>query len=178
MSFYYFVASLPSLSLTGPPPIEIEEFRADARRILDPATADEVDVLLGGDLACLKSDFAARWRAAETQLRNALARTRAVQLDLDPTPHQKPYIGFSNYIEQAVVEAFAKSNPLERELSLDRFRWSLLDEWARGEPFGEAMVFAYALKLKMTHRWALLNDETGRAQLEETVKRVRAAVAT
>ncbi|HMP76822.1 MAG TPA: DUF2764 family protein [Kiritimatiellia bacterium] len=172
MSFYYFVASLPALSLSAPPPLAAETFLADARRLLDEDTVREIEALLAGGGT---SALAARWHAATTQLRNALARTRAVRLDLDPAPHLRPHDGFSNYIEQAVVEAFAKPNPLERELSLDRFRWSLLDEWAREEPFGLNAVLAYALKLKLSSRWGVATDEDGRKRLAETVSAVRAA---
>ena len=173
MSFYYFVASLPALSLSAPPPLATEAFLADARRLLDGDAVRELEGVLAGGGA---SALAARWRAAETQLRNALARARAVRLDLDATPHLRAHEGFSNYIEQAVVEAFAKPNPLERELSLDRFRWSLLDEWSREEPFGLNAVLAYGLKLKLSSRWGVATDEDGRKCLDETVAAVRAAL--
>lgn len=175
MSFVYFVASLPTLSLTAPPPWSMERFLDEARRLLDPGTVAELEALVAEGALNAQTPLAARWRAAETQLRNALARSRAVRLDLDPTPYLRPHEGFSNYIEHAVVEAFAKPNPLERELSLDRFRWSLLDEWAREEPFGLNAVLSYALKLKLSERWGRFTDEDGRKRLAETVAAVRAA---
>ncbi len=178
MSFYYFIASLPTVTLTAPPPWTPADFLAEARRLVDPETAAELEALTADDAAAATSALAARWRAAETQLRNALARSRAVRLDLDPAPFLRPHEGFSNYIEQAVVEAFAKPNPLERELSLDRFRWSLLEEWAREEPFGRNALLAYALKLKLSERWGRATDEDGRKRLADTVASVRAALKT
>lgn len=173
MSFYYFVASLPMISLTAPPPLTTDAFMADARRLLDRETVAELEALMSGAWDRAGGAFAARWRDAETQLRNALARARAVQQELDPTPYLRPHAGFSVYVEQAVVEAYAKANPLERELSLDRFRWALLEEWARTNPFGRDAVLAYGMKLALAHRWAALSDEKGRARFEATVQAVR-----
>lgn len=178
MSFYYFVASLPAVSLMAPPPLRADEYRAEARRLLDPATVTELDSIMTGDGESARSALAGRWRAVNTQMRNACARTRASMLDVDAAPHLRPHAGFSNYIEQAVVEAYAKANPMERELSLDRFRWALLDEWAREAPFGLDAVLAYGLKVKLAERWARLSDEAGRARLTETIGRVREALAS
>lgn len=177
MSFYYFVASLPAVSLSAPPPLSADAYLAEARRLLDPAAVTELEALLSGDGEAARSALAARWRAANTQLRNACARTRASLQDVESAPHLRDHAGFSNYIEQAVVEAYAKANPMERELSLDRFRWALLEEWSRESPFGLEAVLAYGLKIKLAERWARLSDEAGRARLNETVAQVREAFA-
>lgn len=177
MTFYYLIASLPALSLGAPPPMTVAGLLEDVRRLADPVTADELAALVTGDGSSAYSALAARWRAAQTQLANALARTRAAQLDVDPAAHLRPHEGFSTYIEMAVLDAYAKPHPLERELSLDRFRWSLLDEWAREQPFGLEALLAYGLKLKLVERWAALTDEAGRTRLAETVKTVREALA-
>lgn len=177
MSLYYFVASLPTLSLSGPPPLATEVFLADAHRILGPAFAAQLEALLENRADGAANSFAARWQFAEAQLRGAVARTRAARLGLDVADYQNPQIPFNSAVERAAVEAFAKPNPLEREMALDRFRWSLLEDWVRAAPFSEAYVFAYALRLRMAHRWARLTDEAGYARLEETVGRVRATPA-
>lgn len=177
MSLYYFVASLPTLSLSGPPPLAIEVFLADAQRILGPDMAAQIEALLENRADGAVNKFAARWRAAETQLRGALARMRATKLGLDAADYQQPQVPFNSSVERAVVDAFAKPNPLEREMALDRYRWTLLDDWVRAEQFSESAIFAYTLKLGMTHRWARLTDEAGYARLEETVTRVREASA-
>lgn len=177
MSFYYFVASLPTLSLAGSPPLALEAFLSDARRLLSAATADELDALVGDDPTRATSAFAAQWREAEAQLRNASAKVRAAKLDVDPAVYQKPGVEFNSHAERAVAEAFAKSNPLEREMALDRHRWTLLEEWVRSAQFSEDAVLAYGLKLKMAHRWARLSDEAGRTKLTEAVERVRGTVA-
>jgi hypothetical protein len=176
VTYYYFVASLPSLVLGSPPPLRMDDFRAHADRLLAPPDAARVRALLAGDTAAAGGGLPERWAATEGQLRNATARTRAARLEMDAAPFLQAHAGFSQAIEMAVLDAYAKPNPLERELHLDRFRWSLLDEFARGEPFGMAAVLAYALKLRLCERWAALSDEAGRTRLKDAVAAVRAAV--
>lgn len=174
MSYYYFVASLPALSLGAPPPLDRARFEADAARLLSPE-----DVLRLRTLADGEGDdaFAARWRSMETQLRNAAARVRAARLGVDAAPHLRTHAGFSVHLEAAVTDAYAKPNPMDRELTLDRFRWQFLDEASRGDPFGFAAVQAYALKLRIAERWAALTDEAGAQRLQEAVAAVRKAAA-
>lgn len=177
MTYYYFVASLPALTLGMPAPMSLDAYQAQADRLLAPVDASRVRALLAGDVAASGEGLPARWFAAETQLRNAIARTRAARLGVDAASYQRVHAGFSQAIEMAVLDAYAKPNPLERELHLDRFRWSLLEDFSRGEPFGMAAVLAYAVKLRLCARWTASTDEAGRARLKESVAAVRAAVA-
>jgi hypothetical protein len=73
-------------------------------------------------------------------------------------------------VEKAVTDAFAKPNPLERELTLDRCRWQLADDLALRAAFGLSAVLAYAVKLQIAARWAGLKDEPGRQRVEELVR--------
>jgi len=179
MNYYYFMASLPPVSLTGVPPVGLEVFLADARRLLDAKLVATLEAALERGFEGVRGAAGEPLRAAEVLLRNAIARTRAARRDEDATPFLKPVCGgwFSVEVESVVAEAFGKPNPLERELVFERYRWELLEEWSRTTPFGERAVLAYAMKLKMAHRWAQLNDEAGRARLNETVAQVRAAPA-
>lgn len=177
MNYYYFMASLPTVSLTGVPPLGLEVFLADARRLLDAELVATLEAALERGFEGMRGALGDRLRGAEVLLRNAIARTRAARRDEDATLYLKPARGYSAAVESVVAEAFGKPNPLERELVFERYRWELLEEWSRATPFGEGAVLAYATKLKMAHRWAQLNDEAGRARLNETVAQVRAALA-
>ncbi|MCZ7592252.1 MAG: hypothetical protein M5U15_08900 [Kiritimatiellae bacterium] len=77
MSLYYFVASLPTLSFTGEPPMTMEAFSADARRIVGDEFGDQLEILLGTSGAAVTDRFVRRWLLAERQLGLALARARA-----------------------------------------------------------------------------------------------------
>ena len=52
-------------------------------------------------------------------------------------------------------------DPLERELALDRLRWTLLDELAVSQAFGFQAVLAYGLKLRLAEKWAAMDEAEG-----------------
>mgnify|MGYP001174188061 CR=1 FL=1 len=170
--YYYFVASLPSLSLTAPAPVTLDDFTAGARQQLSPPDIAELDALLAGQLDSVRQDFSRDWLNANRQLRNAAARTRALRLGVDERKYQREHTGFRVDAEGAVDDAFSRANPLERELALDRYRWALADELSLGDPFGLPAILAYAVKLNLCLRWQALTPEKGRERLEEIVGNV------
>ena len=70
-----------------------------------------------------------------------------------------------------VTDALARPTPLERTVELDRCRWHVAEDLARRDPFGISAVLAFAVKLRIAQRWAAMSDETGRARVEEEVRR-------
>ena len=169
MSHYYLVASLPSVSLGDPTPIAEEELLDRCSRFLTAAEMDELKRMLAGRYDECVTPFALKWRRAETQWRNAAARARAASRGVEAAPYLKPHEGFDIELEKTVADAFSKSNPLEKERELDRFRWRLLDDLVFAEAFEFSAVLAYALKLRIAARWAGLTEEAGRAKLEENL---------
>lgn len=178
MSFYFFVASLPALHLGAPVPMPLAEFRAEVARLLPAETAVELEAVLRGDGPAARSVFARSWFALQVQLRNAVVHTRAARRGVDEVPFLRPQSGISLYLQDAVVAAYGKPNPLERELALDRIRWEAADEMARAEPFREPTVLAYGLQLQMMERWAALQDKAGQEALLRAVQQVREAAAS
>lgn len=173
MKFYYFVASLPALKLGEPPPLGLAEFRAEAARLLPPDAVAELEAVLAGDRGATRSGLADCWFDAETQLRNAVATVRAGRRGVEAGPYLRAHRGYSASLEQAVTEAFGKPHPLEREWALEAQRWNVADDLSRTTPFGLEAVLAYGLKLRMAERWAALQDDAGRAALQEAVQQVR-----
>jgi hypothetical protein len=169
VSHYYLVASLPSLRLGEPPPIVDEELLDLCGRFLAAAELDELKRILAGRYGECVTPFALKWRRAETQLRNAAARARAATRGVEAAPYLKPHAGFDVALEKMAADAFSKSNPREKEMELDRFRWRLLDDLVFAEAFEFSAVLAYALKLRIAARWAGLTEDAGRARLEENL---------
>ena len=175
MNFYYFVASQPALGLGDPAPFSLAEYRAEVTRLLPAGAAKVLSSLLDGAWADVDSEFVRAWLDADTQIRNAVARTRGSRSGVESAGFLRAHTGFSLYFDQGVAEAFGKANPLERELTLDRLRWAVLEDLAGANPFGLEAVLAYGLKLRLVERWAGLADEAGQAALQAAVKQVREA---
>ena len=170
MNAYYLVASLPALALGDPPPFSRAEMPARCANMLSEAEQIELQLLLEGREGECTSGFVRHWHRADTQMRNAVARIRAGKLQMDAGPYLRDHEGFDVSLEKAVADAYARPNPMERELALDRCRWHLLDGLILEEPFAFSAVLAWAVKLRLAERWAGLKDETGRKAFETWVE--------
>jgi hypothetical protein len=169
MSFYYLVAGLPAITLDAPPTIGMDEFLARCAEYLSPAESARVhDAMRKADSA---EPFMAAWRDRDCQIRNTVARHRARRLGRDEGSQLRPQHGYDLFTMRGAEEALAKPHPLEREMALDRLRWSVLEELAGTNMFALPHVIAYGMKLKLALRWSSLSDERGRQRVDEIVTR-------
>jgi len=177
-SYYYLVASLPTLFLdVEKPPITTVEFLAACDRLLDADDARDIHSLMDNHPEWAQAACIQQWQARETEIRNTIVRLRAAKAHVDAALFLRPCRELDLYTENAVAEAMSKPQPLERELGLDRLRWSLLNDLARLDPFGLSAVVAYALKLKLVERWSALTVEKGRVVIEEYLTKQLTKVA-
>jgi hypothetical protein len=170
VAYVYLVASLPLLSLERDAPWSPEEFYHYCENLLSPADLRDLRRIVDGDVQAVAHPTFRRWLSVETQLRNALARARAIRAGVDAGPYQHPYTGFDVQTERLAAEAMAAVDPLEREFILDRHRWRLLEEMAGSDAFGAAAVFSYALKLRIAEKWQSLTEEKGRVVVEAIIE--------
>lgn len=161
MKHYYLVASLPTLVLGDTPPIDEAGLLAASEKFLSPWERKELALMLEGRFGEGTSAFAKAWRNIDAQLRNAIAAVRARARGVEARPHLRPHEGYEVAIEKAVTDAYARPNPLERELFLEQYRWARLEDLARQDRFGLSAVLAYAIQLRIALRWAPLTDEAG-----------------
>ncbi len=176
MSCYYLIASLPRLTLDEKKPLSPAVFKALCRAQLSGRDAEAAKRLCDGPDYGADGDaphpFVAAWQARETQLRNAVARARATRRRRDATGSIRPHTGFDVSIEEEVASAFDQPNPFDRELALDRLRWRVLDELAGTAPFAPSVALAYAVKLRLTRRWAALDTGHAQERLETALNRL------
>ena len=176
--YYYAVSSLPMLFLDGESFPDVDEFLAVCvawmssrdlqtlqRAVLDPGfSADAEASVLGA------------WYAFETELRNALARQRAIRLGVDEDRYmssQENAIWFSTMeMESRVSEAVGAETALRAEQILDEYRWRTLDELAVGHYFDLDILIIYYLKLQILRRRASMNREDGQALFDATWKTI------
>ena len=169
MKYYYLVASLPLFVLGERTPFTTDAFREQCAGLLAEEDLAELDRLLALPEGQGHSAFARAWQAEAHRLGNALARWRASQRGVEPTPYIRLPDEHDAGAAKAVADAYAQPDPLERELALDRWRWQALDQLTYADAFGLPTVLAYALKLRIGARWAGLTEEDGIAGLERAL---------
>ena len=152
-----------------PPPISLEQFRFQCQGMLDDDGLHDLDNVLAGESAGIRSTAAMQWLGADTQLRNAVARVRATHLNIEAIGFIRDHAGARMYIESAVRDAYARDNPLERERVLDKCRWFILDELSLSDRFGIGALIAYAARLQIVERWHGYDETAGREGFDKFV---------
>ncbi|OGH56233.1 MAG: hypothetical protein A3G34_05990 [Candidatus Lindowbacteria bacterium RIFCSPLOWO2_12_FULL_62_27] len=169
--YFYLMSSLPTLSLDTPPPLTTDQFRLQCKTWLTPLEWAAVEEVLTFNESRSANPFLLRWRDREIQLRNAIARQRAARLGVDPEPHLREHGAYDASTDKSIINAFARPTPIEREMELDRLRWRIVDETAGFDPYQLSGLLAYALKIRLSRRWAKMDEGRGRAALEELIQR-------
>ncbi len=170
MKYPYLVASLPVLDMDMDPPITLDRFLFEAKGVLSETDDAELHCLLADESESCTSRFAAQWFEFEFDLRHRIAAVRAGRLGIDPRA-AVPYQASGDAVtRRAVLDAFAKTNPLERELQIDQTRWRYLEELGKQEPFGFAAVLAFALQLRLAHRWTGMSVGAGTNSLDKQLE--------
>ena len=170
MKYVYLVASLPCLSLDVMPPLQENDFLRQCEVELSDEDLVELQDLLDGNAGSCTSEFGQEWFSFESAFRHHIAEVRAGRIGLDPRTAVPPHESGGSRVRRGVVDAFAKSNPLERERSLDTTRWNVLDELARQDPFGLSGVLRYALQIRLASRWSSMNDDKGLRHLDHQLQ--------
>lgn len=170
MSYYYLVASLPTIGLDEKLPITTEELLAVCEKSLEKEDMADFKFIMEGTPEKAENSFVKEWMSRETQLRNALARIRAGKNNVETQPEQKEHEGFDTYVEKTASEAMNQPNPLDRQMFLDRFRWDMIDEMTLENPYGQPAVFGFALKFRIALKWAQRDVEKGRDTVKTFIK--------
>ena len=165
-NYYYFVATLPSISYGDKPPISSEDFREQCKGLLNP---DDVEFLkycyYDPKLAVetvqpTGSDFIDLLMLRERVLVLNLAFIRAAKLKR-PSPEDPPHD--VPRAEARGKTAFEMEDPLEATIYIDEGRWGALEDMTGLNLFGVNNIFAYLLKLQLLERRQLFEAEKGAA---------------
>ena len=168
--YYYFVATLPSITYDDAPPFSSEEFRDLCHSLLSPSDAELVQYcyydpeLVVQTTQPTGSDFIDLLMARERTLILNLVYQRAARLKRpspgDP-PHDVPRA------EAVAKAAFEMDDPLEAALYIDRSRWGALEAMVDIDIFGVNNIYAYLMKLQLLERRRNFNAEKGAAAYRE-----------
>jgi len=170
MSYYYLGATLPMLFLDTAPAMSLDQFLDECGRHLSPVDAIALRELLEPENDDTRTAFTRRWRIKENMVRNAAARSRATAGGTSADASLEGSMDVDPFIEQAVSDAFMKTNPLLRERALDELRWALIDEAIGHDSFAIDALLGYALKLKLVERWAGMDHSRAAERLQQIVQ--------
>lgn len=154
----YISASLPFLRFGDTPPFSVSELRSRCENVLSEEELATFDALLNGE-PC-DDPFVVAYRDHEIQLKNILGHARAASWGQDVRFTERPFRGYDVTFAKMVTDAYAKTNPLEREEDLDKARFWLVEQLAPEEGSLENL-YAFAIKLKICERWARISSEAG-----------------
>ena len=157
----YLMASLPMIELGDVPPLTMEEFRHRCIGMLEESELAALDALLAGE-EC-DDEFVAAYQAHEIQMKNVSGRLRAAAWGPEVRFTEKSFPGYDVTFAKMIQDAFAKSNPMEKELDIDKARFWLVDSLAGVGEGTVKHVYAYAIKLQICERWARLSESAGDA---------------
>ena len=160
----YLMASLPMIEMGDVPPLSMEEFRHRCIGVLSDSEISALDALLDdGECEECDDEFVRAYKAHEIQMKNVSGRLRAAAWGPDVRFTDKSFPGYDVTFAKMIQDAFAKSNPMEKEQDIDKARFWLVDSLAGVGEGTVKHVYAYAIKLKICERWARLSEQAGDA---------------
>ena len=172
---YYLVSQLPDVASSGEKqniPITEEYFRDLCERFLDEKS---LDILKNLTLVPPRKDvvtgsaFVDAWYEKERALRLALAQVRALNLQKESEALNGACTGD---VMQAARTAVGMDSPLSAEQYLYQYRLDVINQIAPLDQFSVDAVFAYGLKLMLTARMKLFNEEKGMSSYHTIYDRI------
>lgn len=171
--YYYLVASLPLLFYDSESIPSREDFLVTCRQHISPRhyhllVSTSTSRLRATAPSCRTLDL---WRHWEISLRNELVRLRAKNLGREA---QAFLVDSPGVLAPLTVarEAFAQESPLQAEDTLNRGRWSYLDELEVGHYFDIEKILVYALRLQILARKALFDKDRGREMFDKVYSEI------
>ncbi len=168
-SYPYFISTLPSLAFGDQPPMTSADFLKNSREWISDADWQALKSAAEGYKNPKKNAVEKQWGNWEETLRNSLAAARAAKLGKDQAPYLNKSGSANSQMRSAVQEAVKAENQQKAEETIDKLKWSFLDEISATHSFDFNVALSYLLKLKILERWAALDEETGKDKLNKSL---------
>ncbi len=156
-SYYYLIASLPTLKTDSPMPFSYDEFLAMCENTV---SRDVFTTLKNLSLSSDKGPLMKQWGDFYNRLMKALAKERSARLG-------KPFnenVDKDELTDKAVDAALAAENPLEAEKVLLEYQFDYLDSLVAMHSFDDYVLFGYAVKLRLLERQTAFDKEKGKEE--------------
>lgn len=163
-SYYYLVASLPTLNFQSASFLSYQDFLKNCQSQLSEKDFHAVaqatlqhDEVIGGADETLNS-----WARFNRAFGNEMARFRAVRFGYDPADYMRGEKSVNPYLAETVAQAAKNTDLLAAEKFLDGARWKFLDDLLIGRFFDVAVLIVYGLKLQILDRYQTMELPKGK----------------
>ncbi len=172
-SYYYLVATLPTLRLDGPLSLTTETFLSLCKPLVGKQHYSLLCKAVSGQPA--SHPFLAAYQHFETMVTKELVEQRSRKLSLSD-PAYRNDADKEGRISDTVRQALALDNVLEAELLLLSLHWKFLDELATLHTFDIEALLSFALKLKLLQRKSLFTREEGNAEFKRLFSNIQTEI--
>jgi len=164
--YYYFSASLPTISFDTRNAMPVEDFLKSCEEMLSPRDNLLVHSVLAKDKLVANNLVCQQWDHFEEGLRNELAFSRAKSFGKDPAKHvRSERVGDVEW-EDLTARLMKEEDPLVAQKMLDTKRWQVLDDLELGHYFDLEKILIYGLKLQICERYQQILSDKGKENLE------------
>ncbi|MBQ6117005.1 MAG: DUF2764 family protein [Oscillospiraceae bacterium] len=168
-SYYYLIASLPTLTADGDLPLDYAAFLNMCKSNVSEATYQLLERLT---LSSSEGPLVDEWSVFYGNLMRELNYQRSLRLG-------KPYTRvYEKEPASASVaaSAIAAENPLAAERILLDYEFKYLDSLVALHTFDDYVLFGYAIKLKLLERMHCFEHEKGKAEFQRLFEQVQQRV--
>lgn len=171
-SYYYLVASLPSIAYEGKPSMSIPDYLSLCQTQLSSADYDLLFKVLNDNESLLhtNNEMIKRWMGFNHDFRNEIAYFRAKRANKDPKDYLRGEKANDLQLTEVINQAARASDPLVAEKILVRRLWELLEDLTLGHYFDLEIIIAYGIKLRILDRFQKVASPDGQKIFEDYKK--------
>lgn len=174
-SYYYFIASLPSLSFAQPKPVSYEHFLFLCASFLqkkDFTIIKDISLAPMGDEA-VPIDAMKKWLIWDRAFREELALLRATGLGRQFLIEERKESAAAAHAAMMAKEIFGISSPLEADEQIDRAKWRYIESLEFEHYFDIEWLALYSLKLQILERRERFDEKEGLMRLDNMRERAK-----
>ncbi|MDD3057905.1 MAG: DUF2764 family protein [Sphaerochaeta sp.] len=172
-SYYYLVASLPSLRYEGSLPFTTESFlKLCTNQLSDTHFAMVRAVLLGQPCS---HRFVHSYEHFASMVKKELTEQRSRKLSLSDSSYKNDG-DREAHIADVVRQALSMEDVLAAEMLLVQLHWNFIDELCALHTFDIEAVLGYAIKLRMLERKSLFTREEGNAEFKRLFSNIQTEI--
>ncbi len=172
-SYYYLVATLPSLRYDGQLPFSTEAFLSLCRHHVQRKHYTLLTMAING----LQSShpFIREYQHFASMVQKELTEQRSRKLSIS-NPSYKNEGEKETRISDVVRQALSQEDVLQAEMLLLQLHWSFVDELSFLHTFDIEGLLGYALKLRMLQRKHLFTQEEGNAEFKRLFSNIQSEI--